>query len=365
MRIVQFIQKKQRRGAETFASQLSQHLKNAGHEVLMICLEDGNDILPFDGTIQVLHANLQKRFWDLRTWKKLANLIKDFKADIIQANAADTLKYAVFSKIIFGWKSKIVFRNANKMGDFIRSRTQRFVNQFFLNKVDFVASVSEACKSDIIQTFSIPAHKVSTLPIGVEELQIEPYADLAFLGISKTQKVFLSVASFVPEKNHEGLIRIFKKIHDASPHTTLLLIGEGKLIPTIESLVRTLGLQDAVVFAGVRSDVLNIMPACTALLMPSLIEGLPAVILEAFYSKLPVVAYNVGGISEVVNHKNGWLIEKNHQNEFVQAVKEIIAIKNTPEVKQKILHAHSYVHEYHLNTQIANRFITTYNSISE
>jgi glycosyltransferase involved in cell wall biosynthesis len=47
------------------------------------------------------------------------------------------------------------------------------------------------------------------------------------------------------------------------------------------------------------------------LLLPSKIEGLPAVIPEAFYCKTPVVAYNVGGIAELIkNNVTGWLVEK-------------------------------------------------------
>ena len=100
MKILQIIQKKQLRGAEVFASQLSQHLEARGHEVMMVALADGVASLPFDGGIRVLGASLGKRFWDLKAWRSLARMVRKFAPDIVQCNAADTLKYAVFSKLL-------------------------------------------------------------------------------------------------------------------------------------------------------------------------------------------------------------------------------------------------------------------------
>jgi hypothetical protein len=62
-----------------------------------------------------LEANEKKRWWDFKHYAKLANIIKKGQYDLVQANAGDTLKYASLSKKIFGWKAKLVFRNANKI----------------------------------------------------------------------------------------------------------------------------------------------------------------------------------------------------------------------------------------------------------
>ena len=75
----------------------------------------------------------------------------------------------------------------------------------------------------------------------------------------------------------------------------------------------------------------NIFPTLSkakALVMPSKIEGLPGVILEAMYCKIPAVAYNVGGISEVlINNETGWLVEVGDTKSFELAITEVL---NTP-----------------------------------
>jgi glycosyltransferase involved in cell wall biosynthesis len=133
------------------------------------------------------------------------------------------------------------------------------------------------------------------------------------------------VGGFMPEKNHKGLIRIFSNLIQEIPNAKLLLIGEGKLKTEIVALVSQMELSQNVVFLGRRSDVQQIMSCCQVLVLPSLIEGLPGVILESFVNKLPVVAYNVGGINEVVvDQKTGYLVAVNDESSFLNSLKNVL-----------------------------------------
>ena len=105
LKILQLIQKQQLRGAEIFASQLSAHLSEKGNTVILVNLFGGDAALPFDGQTTTLNGNQKARLHDVAGWRKLAQIIRDENPDVIQANAGDTLKYAVFSKIFFRWKS--------------------------------------------------------------------------------------------------------------------------------------------------------------------------------------------------------------------------------------------------------------------
>lgn len=362
MKILQLIQKKQLRGAEVFAAQLSQHLHGQGHEIEILTLLDGDQQLPFSGTIQVLGANLRRRFTDFKAWKAIAKHVERFQPDIVQANAGDTLKYAVLSKLLFRWKAKLVFRNANKISDFLNTPIKRWLNSFFVKHVDAVASVSEECRKDFVQAFNGGGHVVETLPIGIEDLQVEPYTDLKELGLPLNKQVLLHVAGFVPEKNHAGLLRIFEQLKKHDPALCLLLIGEGRLKAQIQQIVSDRGLEDSVVFAGVRKDVLRIMPACKALLMPSLIEGLPGVILEAFQSRLPVVAYETGGISEVLTTSTGWPVCEQDENAFTLSVLSLIK-SDIESLNNRIDAAYDLVFFNYQNKEIAKRFENMYEKL--
>ena len=143
LKIIQLLQKPQLRGAEIFACQLSEHLRKQGHEVVLVSIFKGDADLPFYGKMIHLGRPLSRRFYDRKAWRELNGIIQQFDPDIIQANAADTLKFAVSSKMMYRWNVPIVFRNANKMGDFIDSKVKWYLNKFYLSKVRQVISVSQ------------------------------------------------------------------------------------------------------------------------------------------------------------------------------------------------------------------------------
>lgn len=97
------------------------------------------------------------------------------------------------------------------------------------------------------------------------------------------------VGRFNTQKNHTFLIDIFKVIHDKRPDSVLILVGIGNLMPVIKQKVENLGLNDSVIFAGLRSDVYKMMSAFDVFLFPSLYEGLPVTLVEAQVTGLPII----------------------------------------------------------------------------
>ena len=348
----------QLRGAELFACQLSNHLVGQGHEVLVVCIFKGEANLPFTGKILYLNRPINSRFIDYVGWKQFDEIVRNYKPDVIQANAADTLKFASSSKFLFRYKTPIVLRNANKTGDFIDSVLKKKLNLFYLSQVSFVISVSEECEKDFIKTFDYPESKTSTITIGVENKRIGGIPqDLK--NIFEGNIILTHIGSFVPEKNHEGLLREFAVIHRSIPSAQLFLIGKGYLEQEIKKKVQESNFKNNVHFLGYREDVLDILANSDVFVLPSLVEGLPAVILEAMFCKTPVVAYNVGGISEILNPETGNLIKKNDEASFAEAVIKVI---NNPDPEQ-IENAHALVLTEYLNEQISDKFLKKYEEI--
>lgn len=350
MRILQIIQKKQYRGAEIFASQLSNHLIDQGHIVEMVSIYDGDAILPFKNKICSLSSEESHRYFDLAAWRKLRDVILEFKPDVVQANAADTLKYAVFSKLIFKWTQPIFYRNASTSSFYIKSKFSKIINGYLLKKVDQIISVSNASKDDLNGLFPFTTSKTIVIPIGIELTQEVPNQ------FDNERINIIHVGSFTREKNHEGLIQIFKQIRAHKENCYLHLLGEGPLRNLIEKKVNDMGLHDYVFFHEGVKNPLSYISGADILVLPSNIEGLPAVILEAMYSKTPVVANDVGGISEVLSDSTGSLIQKDDYLGFAQTV---INKLNKPDSMQ-INNAFDLVNNKFLNNMIAEKFIKAY-----
>lgn len=98
------------------------------------------------------------------------------------------------------------------------------------------------------------------------------------------------VGHFSAAKNHFFLLDIFYAFHMQKPNSKLLLVSDGPEYDAIVEKVKQLKIQDAVIFAGRRSDVERLYQAMDVFVMPSRWEGLPLVLLEAQASGLTVIA---------------------------------------------------------------------------
>ena len=369
MRILQLIQRPQLRGAETFAVQISQHHLRAGHDVLIMALFEHDGALTLETgevPIESLSLNERNRLFDLGGYRKLAQRIRVFQPDIVQANAGDTLKYAVSSRLIFGWPGQLIFRNANNISSFIRSKIQRAYLYAIIRNVDSVVSVSENCRLDLIQLFPFLTARTETITIGTP-LRRNTSVIADDEGIRKNLKVplndpiLINIGSFVPEKNHLGLLRIFSLVRQQTGIGHLIIVGDGKLRPQIEEKIQDLGLASHVSLLGYRNDVPSILNQSDIMVMPSYIEGMPGVILEAMAHEVVVVASNVGGIGEVVkDNKTGRLISADDDRQFASAVVDLI---EKPQEREKLAgRALDYVRHNKSIEKIAELFLSSYSN---
>jgi glycosyltransferase involved in cell wall biosynthesis len=121
------------------------------------------------------------------------------------------------------------------------------------------------------------------------------------IGVPRGARMFIHVGNQLAPKNHRRLVAIFAAIRDASPSAWLVLAGKGTDDPdgVTARAVREFGVQDRVVALGVRGDVPTLLKAADALLLPSLYEGLPGVVLEACAVGVPVLATDLPGVREI------------------------------------------------------------------
>jgi len=364
VRILQIIQKDQPRGAEIFASQLSRHLRDRGHQVRIVSLFRHHPIKSSDLNHVALLRPLILRFFDFKGWWLLSREIKHFKPDIVQANAGDTLKFAVFSRLFFFWRNVLVYRNANLMSNFAPSGIKNSFNSWLLRQTDYCISVSNLCAQDLLLRFNVPARKNTTIEIGIDERPI-PILPEPIRTFISGDPVLVHIGSFVPEKNHAGLIRIFSSIHDKNPEVKLVLVGEGPLLFSIKNQVAETGLSESILFAGIMEDPYPLLSAANVLLLPSLTEGIPAVILEAMYCACPVVAYRVGGIPDlIVQGETGYLVDQGNEQRMVDYAIQILDPAYQPQIEKIKKNASALVQDHYRNAQIAQRFEQTYTQLT-
>lgn len=109
------------------------------------------------------------------------------------------------------------------------------------------------------------------------------------LGIQRGQMVIVQVGRFMPVKNHVRSLAIAQALREAGVEFRLLLVGSGPELERIKGLLRERGLEECVWVLGLRADIPELMAAADVMLMPSLHEGFPVVLVEAQAGGLPSV----------------------------------------------------------------------------
>ena len=97
------------------------------------------------------------------------------------------------------------------------------------------------------------------------------------------------VGRFDTQKNHTFLLDIFSECVKFVPNARLLLVGDGEGKTQIQEKARFLGLENKVIFIGVRNDVADLLQAMDVFVFPSLYEGVPVTMIEAQASGLPCI----------------------------------------------------------------------------
>ena len=106
-------------------------------------------------------------------------------------------------------------------------------------------------------------------------------------GIKEDCVVMGHLGKIYKPKNHPYLIRVFNEFQKLVPNSVLFLVGDGVMRQEVESLVDKLELREKVIFAGLRTDVPDMLQVIDCFVFPSIWEGLPLSVFEAMSSGLP------------------------------------------------------------------------------
>lgn len=330
MKILQLVTKRQHRGAELSAWNLSRVLLANGHEIVWLGLyQVTDDELTLQGAANLDLPGVKKSFLDFNKVKALKKIIRDNNIDIIQANGAETLKYAA-AATIFKRRPPIVYRNISLVSFWMKnSLPKKILNGFLFSKAAHVVSVGQNAKDDLISVFPKLKNKASVISRGVPLVEVGKTAAkqkvIEEFNLKQETKILLWVGALSKEKNPLFIVEVMHEVVQQNQNTVLIMAGKGSMHNDIKNKIEQAGLQKHVILAGYRNDLPQLNAAADMMLLGSFIEGVPGVILEAGLQSTPCVAVNVGGVKEVVDDNvTGVLIDKHVVSEFSKFIIELL-----------------------------------------
>lgn len=367
MKILQLVTKRQYRGAEVFAANLSSELIKFGHEVLLVGLyKNEHNILVVPHAQNLDLVSKKNGSFSPAVVKKLTELIRTTKPDVIQCNGSDTLKYMVAASFFLP-KIPILYRNISIISEWMYGYPKKILYNQVFQRISHVSSVGNEAIEDFISTFHFPREKTSVIRRGIPIKKIDPVSArkklVSKLGLAKEDRIVIHIGNFCSEKNHAFLIDIFSKLRISHPHLKLVCVGDGVLFPAIKKEIEQKQLEDTVFLLGFRKNIPRLLAASDCCVLSSKVEGVPGVILEAAVQSKPSVATNVGGVKEVlIDGETGFYINNFDQNDFTE---KIVKLTTDEDLRIKMgQKAFALVYEEFNPSKNAKKFESLYSKLA-
>lgn len=189
-------------------------------------------------------------------------------------------------------------------------------------------AVSSDLKDYFVRDLNIPSSLVKVVLNGVDITRFSPERKNSILKSMLPEsfigKVLIHVGRLAEAKDHKTLLSAMKQVIRNDQDVFLFLVGGGELRLAIEQQVSNLGLQKCVKMLGMRSDVDKLLLGADIFVMSSKREGLPMVLMEAMSCGLPIIATDVGGISEIIkDQESGLLVESENSDLLARAIERV------------------------------------------
>lgn len=170
----------------------------------------------------------------------------------------------------------------------------------------------------------LPSLGVNFDRLKVEDPQRERRIRREEWNIPQDALVLVYVAELIPNKNQEMLLKTLAEVRKVKKDARLLLVGPDHADGKYQALAAQMGLSDAVIFTGWRSDIGECLHAADICTASSIREGFGMNVVEAMYCGLPVVATdNRGHVSVIRDGENGFLVPVGDHEKMAQRVLEL------------------------------------------
>ena len=319
-------------GVETFLVALISHLTAAGtsHPVAVLTTSDVQRPSFHSRIPAHAQAACEGIAWDkgrflAPTVRRVAAMMERERADVLHThdNRAN-----IVGLVLRRWQRRPTPWIASAHGWVDKPLKSRLIGQIDKNLIRHADRVHFASRLLFKQIRPLPEGRLAAIPYFLEHQDASEYSRDALRAqwhIPDDHCVLGMVGRLSIEKGHTYLLQAMKQILASCPRTTLLIVGDGPLKPSLEAQARELGIEGDVVFAGFYRDAVEACSIFDIFISSSLHETISMVQLEALHLGKPVVATTVGANSEVIEAgTNGLLVPSTNSDALARAAVELL-----------------------------------------
>jgi glycosyltransferase involved in cell wall biosynthesis len=311
-----------------------------------------------------------KSVYDIKSINKLRHYIDQYDIDIIHSHGS---RGGVFGRVA-GFLSKKKPINMWTLHLLINedqytiSKSRRLVYtkvESVLGKMmtDQIVTVSNDLKRKYEQLHNIK--NIITIHNGIDVQKYRHEKSSNNLPDEKRELMFGFVSRLSKQKGIPYLIQAFNQVVKDPGYANrikLQIVGTGDQEMEVRRMVKELELEAHVSLLGFRTDIPEILASIDVLVLPSMFEGFPMVILESLCAGTPVIASNVNGVPEVIQHHvNGLLVEPRNVEQLAESMK--FYLDHPEKIIEHGKQGQSLVHHSFTKDVMMNKHMDLYQSL--
>jgi glycosyltransferase involved in cell wall biosynthesis len=344
-------------GAERVVLLILKRLNRQKFEPLMVCPKEGtmaeeteklgvhcHQIEQFEARFTLCPDKLLVYFLSfIRTIRRLRREITKNQPDLIHANTVRAGLVATMSGI--GLKIPIIWHLHDELPKHPLSSLIRFFALCFkkIKLLPVSHATGKSFRRKILQIFGKHlSEKVIHNGIELEKFQTNPAHRpkiRAEFGLDESEIIIGIIGQITPRKGQLELIKTFAETQKQIPNSTLLVVGspifnqDEFYLEKLKATAKKLNLENRVKFIGSRADIPAVMQSLDFIVINSRSEALVLVAIEAMAGGTPIIATDVGGTTEIIEHKhNGWIVPFGDEKALIEA---ILTLGNDEDLRRK------------------------------
>lgn len=221
-----------------------------------------------------------------------------------------------------------------------------------MTRADRVVPLSRQLLDDC-KRMGVPVERTTYIQNGVDLSEVDAERQRPQVATQKKRIGF--IGQLISRKNVRDILDIFDALRKERSDIELVLLGDGDARVELESYADTLESRDDIQFLGFRDDRLELLHSFDLFVMTSTLEGIPRCLMEACAMGIPVAAYDIAGIDQLIHHGETGLLAPLHDKETLTGHWRTL-LDNEETSSQLAIAAGEYVNQHYSAARMADEY---------
>ena len=244
---------------------------------------------------------------------RLIQLVHQLKPDVVFSNVCHMNLALLLVRPAFPRSTRVLIGESTTLSVYLREATRHpkiwgALYRRFYKRAEKITCLSDAMKKDLAEHFCVPPQKLVRIYNPMDFEMIRSLAKAGGTPYSGDGPNLVAGGRFVREKGIDLLLDAMPRVLASFPRARLTLLGEGPLEKELKQQAQRLGIGEKVHFAGLQINPWRYFQHADLVIVPSRLDGLPFVAVEALVVGTPVVATDCPGAIREIKDDNKWVV---------------------------------------------------------